>query len=165
MTVRGVLRDGAIAVLAGTVISARIGAPERALATSTRRDDDGRAGTSGTVNELAREVVVWCDVSSVGRGAIARGDVVMVRRPLGSSIGAGRVAIQRVVRDESDGLARGRCELRASEAWRGRDDDGGGDVGEVPVGVIRGRIAAVLWPPSEVGAVGREAVDRATGEW
>jgi len=165
MTVRGVLRDGAIAVLAGTVIGARIGAPERALATSTRRDDDGRAGTSGTVNELAREVVVWCDVSSVGRGAIARGDVVMVRRPLGSSIGAGRVTIQRVVRDESDGLARGRCELRASEAWRGRDDDGGGDVGEVPVGLIRGRIAAVLWPPSEMGAVGRETVDRATGEW
>ena len=30
MTVRGVLRDGAIAFLAGTVISARVGAPERA---------------------------------------------------------------------------------------------------------------------------------------
>jgi len=161
MTVRGVLRDGAIAFLAGTVISARVGAPERAVAMTERRDDDGRAGTA---NERAREVVVWCDVSSVGRGAIARGDVVMVRRPLGSSIGAGRVAIQRVAKDESDGLARGRCELRASEAWRGRDDDGGGDVGEVPVGVIRGRVAAVLWPPSEMGAVRREAVDGGSGE-
>ena len=59
MTVRGVLRDGAIAFLAGTVISARVGAPERAVATTARRDDDGRAGTA---NELAREVVVWCDV-------------------------------------------------------------------------------------------------------
>ena len=98
MTVRGVLRDGAIAFLAGTVISARVGAPERAVATTARRDDDGRAGAA---NELAREVVVWCDVSSVVRGAIARGDVVMVRRPLGSSIGAGRVAIQRVAKDET----------------------------------------------------------------
>ena len=60
---------------------------------------------------------------------------------------------------------RDRCELRASEAWRGRDDDGGGDVGEVPVGVIRGRVAAVLWPPSEMGAVRREAVDGGSGEW
>ena len=108
MTVRGVLRDGAIAFLAGTVISARGGAPERAVATTARRDDDGRAGTA---NELAREVVVWCDVSSVGRGAIARGDVVMIRRPLGSSIGAGRVAIQRVAKDETtteEGTS-GRC--------------------------------------------------------
>ena len=44
-------------------------------------------------------------------------------------------------------------------------DDGGGDVGEVPVGVIRGRVAAVLWPPSEMGAVRREAVDGGSGEW
>ena len=130
MTVRGVLRDGAIAFLAGTVISARVGAPERA-------GDDGatrRRWARGDGERTRERVVVWCDVSSVGRGAIARGDVVMVRRPLGSSIGAGRVAIQRVAKDESDGLARGGAPGARQRRARGRDDDGGGDVGEVPSG-------------------------------
>ena len=61
---------------------------------------------------------------------------------------------------------RGRCALRASRRWRARgddDDDEDGDknasrndVGTVPIGVIHGRLSAVLWPPHAIGFVARE---------
>ena len=38
-----------------------------------------------------------------------------------------------------------------------RDD---GDAGETPTGALRGRIAAVLWPPSAMRAVTRDASRR-----
>jgi len=137
------VRDAAFAFLAGTVVSARIGRPERAETMVNLDDDDAPL----------EPVLVWCDVSAPTRGAIERGDVVMVRDTTGD---AGALRVQTVRGMEGDWSARygtvgrGRCELTRSARWGGGGREGRGedsDVGVVPIGVIHGRVSAVIWPP------------------
>ena len=145
MTLRRVARDGALALALGAVVGDRVGAPERALAR--------RASASSDARDAFEAVVVWCDRASVARGAIDAGDVVAVRARDGDG-----VVIQRV--DAVRGPSRGTCALRADAGWRGRDARDDGDAGETPTGALRGRIAAVLWPPSAMRAVTRDASRR-----
>jgi len=140
MALRRVARDGALAAALGAVVGDRVGAPERALA---RRDD-----AATTSRDAMTPVVVWCDRASVARGAIDAGDVVALRARDGDG-----VVIQRVTAVR--GAHRGTCALEADARWRGRARDDDGDRGETPVGALRGRIAAVLWPPSAMRIVAR----------
>lgn len=142
------VRDAAFAFLAGTVVSARIGRPERAYAMVNHDVDDGAA---------LEPVLVWCDVSAPTRGVIERGDVVMVRDAASDERG---LRVQTVRGMEGDWSARygtvgrGRCELTRSARWSGGREETRGedsDVGVVPIGVIHGRVSAVIWPPRAAG--------------
>lgn len=141
------VRDAAFAFLAGTVVSARIGRPERAYA-MVNHDD---------VDAALEPVLVWCDVSAPTRGVIERGDVVMVRDTASDECS---LRVQTVRGMEGDWSARygtvgrGRCELTRSARWSGGREDTRGedsDVGVVPIGVIHGRVSAVIWPPRAAG--------------
>ena len=155
------VRDGALAFAFGATVSARVGHPAIAYA----RDEDDGARIDGPT-PACRSRVVWCDVSAPRRDAIERGDVVVLSAP--GPAPRARTA-QRVVSMGgfyAEDAERGRCALRASRRWRARGDDGDdedgdknasrNDVGTVPIGVIHGRLSAVLWPPHAIGFVARE---------
>ena len=153
-------RDGALAFAFGATVSARVGHPTIVYA----RDEGDGAPFGGARAQSWSSRVVWCDVSAPRRDAIERGDVVVLNAP--GPAPRARTA-QRVVsmggflaRDAD----RGRCALRAAARWRAHKDDDDdrssahvtADVGVVPVGVIHGRLSAVLWPPHAIGFVERD---------
>lgn len=127
------LVDRAFALALVAVVCSRVG-----HVTFVRANE----GASSKRASRERASAVWCDVSAARRNAIREGDEVIVHR-----IGASprQRSAQEVVKVYEGENERGRCALARSRRWSATNDDGG-DVGEIPIGAIYGKVAFVIWP-------------------